>query len=406
MANTLINPTWIGREVLRVAENEVRFVRNVQKKLSGDFIVSGTKVGGTVGVRLPERFTTVKGQAIQQQNIVNQVVYVTITDQAQVAWGWSSSQATLDIQDARERFVKPAAVQIANTMDKDGLGRLYQDVYFAQGTPGTTPTSNTTYFSAADDLTQIAAVPKDSRNMVIDAVMGTAIANANLSLFNLGGSKNIFEDGRLAANALKWNEWWEDVNITAHTYGTYAGTPLVNGASQTGSTLNTDGWSSGASTLNKGDVFTIGSGSTAVKAVNVQSYADAGLAQKFVVTATTSDSSGAMATLPISPAITVTGAYRTVVASPADNATINVTGSTGVSSRQGLGFHRQAFCMASADLVMPNQGKAERVRAPKSGLSLRYWEASDIMTDQHPSRLDVIYGFKTLRADWAVRIQG
>ena len=402
MANSIINPTWIGRDVLRVAENETRFVRNIDKKLSDDFIVSGTKVGGTVGVRLPQRFVTNKGQALQQQNIVDQVVYVTITDQAQVAWSWSSSQATLDIQDTRERYVRPAAVQIANTMDKDGLGRLYLDVYFAQRTPGTTPTANTTYFSAADDLTQIAAVPKDSRNMVIDAVMGTAIANANITLFQ---PKADFFEGMMAGNALKWREWWEDVNIAAHTYGTYTGTPLVNGASQTGTSLITDGWTSGGATLNRGDVITVGSGSTAVKAVNAQGYQDSGLPQKFVVTATTSDTTGAM-TIPISPAITTSGALQTVVASPADNATINVTGSSAVSSRQGLGFHKQAFVMASADLVMPNQGKAERVRAPKSGLSLRYWEASDIMTDQHPSRLDVIYGFKTQRADWAVRIQG
>lgn len=405
MANSIINPTWIGRDVLRVAENETRFVKGIEKKLSDDFSVSGTKIGGTVGVRLPWRPVTKKGQALQQQDITDQVVYVTITDQAQVAWSWSSQQATLDIQDTRERYVKPAATQIANTMDKDGLSRLYQDIYFAQGTPGTTPTANTTYYSAADDLTQIAAVPKDSRTMIVDAVMGTAIANANLALFNLGGSKDAFEEGKLANGALKWRDWWEDVNIAPHTYGTYGGTPLVNGASQTGSSLVTDGWSSGASTLNKGDVFTIGSGSTAVKAVNVQSYADAGLAQKFVVTATTSDTTGAM-TIPISPAITTSGGYQTVTASPADNATINVTGSSAAVSRQALGFHRQAFVLAGADLVMPNQGKASRVRAARSGMSLRYWEASDIMTDQHPSRLDVIYGFKTLRADWAVRVQG
>ena len=404
MANSIIEPLWIARDVQRVAKNSTRFIKGIQKKLSDEFVVEGTKVGGTVGVRLPQRFVTSKGEGIQLQNITDSVVYVTITDQANIAWGWSSRQGTLSIQDTRERYVNPAGAQLANTADKDGLSRLYQDVYFAQGTPGTTPTANTVYYSAADDLTQIAAVPQDSRNMVVNSVMGTAIANANLALFNLGSSKNILEEGMLADGALKWKAWWEDVNTYPHTYGTYAGTPLVNGASQTGSSLITDGWSSGASTLNKGDVFTIGSGATAVKAVNVQSYQDSGLAQKFVVTSTVSDSSGAM-TISISPSIVTSGAYQTVVAAPADNATINVLGSTGVTSIQGLGFHRDAFVMASADLVMPNQGKAERVRAPKSGLSLRYWEASDIMTDQHPSRLDVIYGFRTQRADWAVRIQ-
>lgn len=402
--NTTIEPLWVARDVQRVAKNETRFLKGIQKRLSDDFIVSGVKVGGQVGVRLPQRFVTSKGEAIQQQGITDTVVYVTITDQANVAWGWSSRQGTLNIQDTRERFVNPAGAQLANTADKDGLSRLYQDVYFSAGTPGTTPSANTTYYGLADQLTQIAAVPKDSRTMVVNSVMGTAIANANLALFNLGSSKNILEDGMLADGALKWKQWWEDVNVYPHTYGTYAGTPLVNGASQTGSSLITDGWSSGASTLNKGDTFTIGSGSTACKGVNVQSYQDAGLPQQFVVTQTISDTTGAM-TIAISPPLVTSGAYQTVVSSPADNATINVSGSSGVTSMQGLGFHKDAFVLASADLIMPNQGKAERVRAPGAGMSLRYWEGSDIMTDQHPSRLDWIYGFRTIRADWAGRVQ-
>ena len=405
MPNTIITPTWIGRDVLRVAKNETRFVRGISKKLSDDFMVSGTKVGGTVGVRLPQRFTTSKGQGIQIQGLTDTIVYVTITDQANVAWEWSSQQATLEIQETRERYVNPAGTQMANTADKDGLGRLYQDVFWSQGTPGTAITSNSAYYGGADLLTQAAAVPRDSRTVVLNATAGTAIANANLTLFNLGGSKNAFEEGKLADGALKWKEWWEDVNTFPHTYGTYAGTPLVNGASQTGASLITDGWSSGAATLNKGDVFTIGSGATLVKAVNVQSYQDSGLAQYFVVTETISDTTGDM-TIAISPSIITSGAYQTVVASPANNATINVLGTTGVVSMQSIGFHKEAFVMASADLVMPKQGQASRVRASGSGMSVRYWEASDIMTDQHPSRLDWIYGFKTIRADWAVRFQG
>lgn len=404
MANTTIEPLWIARDVQRVAKNETRFIKNLQKKLSDDFIVEGTKVGGTVGVRLPQRFVTSKGQGIQLQNITDTVVYVTITDQANIAWGWSSRQGTLNIQDTRERYVNPAGTQLANTADKDGLSRLYQDLYWSAGTPGTTSTANTTYFGLADLLTQVSAVPKDSRNMIVNSTMGTAIANANLALFNLGSSKNILEDGMLSAGALKWKEWWEDNNVFPHTYGTYSGTPLVNGASQTGSTLVTDGWTSGGATLNKGDVFTIGSGTTANKSVNVQSYQDAGLPQYYVVTSQISDTTGAMS-IPIAPPIVTSGAYQTVVASPADNATINVVGSSGVTSMQGVGYHRDFAVMASADLIMPNQGKAERVRAPGSGMSLRLWEASDIMTDQHPTRLDWIYGFRTIRADWGGRVQ-
>jgi hypothetical protein len=402
MANTLYTPTWIGREVLQVADNETRFVKNIDKKLGGDFRVAGVKVGETIGIRLPQRFVTNKGQAYQGQAITDQIVYVTITDQAQVGWGWSSIQASMEIQDVQERYVNPAGIQMANTMDKDGLGRLYQDVYQNVGTPGTTPTSNQTYFDGRVKLTN-SSVPTDSRNVVLNAIMMSAIANANVTLFNQMANTKGFEEGVYAADALGWKRWWEDVNTFPHVYGTYTGTPLVNGASQTGTSLITDGWTSGGATLNKGDNFTIGSGATGTYSVNPQSYQSTTQLQDFVVTQTISDTTGAM-TISISPPIITSGPFQTVVASPANDATINVAGASGVTSVQGLSFHKQAFVMASADLVMPEQGTARIIR--KNGISIRLWKASDIMSDQHPSRMDSIYGFKTLRADWAVRING
>lgn len=397
--NAVITPTWMGREVLAVAENDCRFVRGIQKKLGDEFIEGGTKLGATVGVRLPQRFTTSKGQAYSGQSITDVVVFVTITDQANIGWGYSSIQSTLEIQDAYERYVNPAAAQMANTWDKDGLSRLYQDVYQAEGTPGTVPVSNATYINAGIDLTN-SAVPKDSRVMVTNALMGGAISNANVTLFKI--PESLWQDGMIAANAFGWKTWWEDVNVFPHTYGTYVGTPLVNGANQTGASLITSGWTSGQATLNKGDVFTIGSGATGCYAVNPQSYQSTTTLQRFVVTSQISDTTGAM-TIPISPSIITSGAYQTVVASPSTSATINVLGASAAISPQGLGFHKQAFVMASVAPVMPNQGKAKIVK--KNGLAIRLWDGSDIMTDQHPSRIDSFYGFRTIRADWAVRIQ-
>lgn len=401
MAQTIISPTWIGREVLAVAQNETRFVRGVSKKLADDFVEGGVKLGATVGVRLPQRWVTNKGSAFTAQGINDTVVYVTITDQANIGWSWSSLQASLQIQDAYERYVNPAGIQMANTWDKDGLGRLFADVYQAQGTPGTVPITNSVYFNASVDLDN-SAVPRDSRIMVVNSIMGAAIANANIALF--GPRKQIdeaFEEGMFAADALDWKEWWKDVNVYPYTWGTWAGPGVVNGANQTGATLATNTWTSSGVTATRGDVFTVGSGTTGCYAVNPQNYQSTTNLQRFVLTTGGSDSSGAI-TFNISPSITISGAYQTVVASPANSATINMLGASGQVTPQGLGFHKQAFVMASAPPVMPNQGKAKIVK--RDGLAMRIWEGSDIMSDQHPSRLDSFYGFRTLRPDWAVRI--
>lgn len=402
MANAPSVPSWIGREVLAVAENDCAFVRGITKKGADDFMEGGVKLGATVGVRLPQRWVTNKGQAFVGQGIQDTIVYVTITDQANIGWSWSSVSATLELQDAYERYINPAGAQMANTWDKDGLARLYQDVYQAQGTPATVPVSNATYYNLGVDLDN-SAVPRDSRIMVVNAIMGAAIANANVALFGPRAQiDDAFENAMFANNALDWKDWRKDVNVFPHTYGAYAGTPTVNGAGQTGATLVTQAWSSGASTLNRGDVFTLGAGTTGTYAVNPQNYQSTTNLQKFVNGITTSDTTGAM-TITLAPTIVVTGAYQTVVASPSNSATVNVLGATGAISPQGLGYNKQAFVMASAPPIMPNQGKAKIIK--RNGLSLRIWEGSDIMTDNHPSRLDSFYGFRTLRADWAGRIQ-
>lgn len=383
-----------------VASNTVRFVGAITKKLSEDFIVEGVKVGAQINVRLPWRAQATKGQAIQIQPIVDTVVPITITDQVNVAWGWSSFSGTLEIQDAEERYVDPAGIQIANTYDADGLARVYQDVFSIEGTPGTVPNANSTYLNAAARLTNFAC-PKGPRRALINALMRAAIANANLALFNPQGAISaLWKEGMFNGSALSWDEWYEDVNVFPHVVGPLGGTPLVNGATQTGSSLITDGWTAAAaSRLKKGDVFTIAS----VFAVNPQNYRSTTQLQQFVVTADVSSDGSGNATIPIYPPMILTGAYQTVDSLAADNAALTVVGAANTVTPQGLGFHPQAFVMAAANLIMPNQGKAKRVRMKDIGMALRFWEGSDIMTDQHPSRLDGIYGFKTQRPEFATR---
>ena len=383
-----------------VASNTVRFVGAITKKLSDDFIVEGVKVGAQINVRLPQRFQATKGQALQLQPIVDTLVPITITDQVNVAWGWSSFSGTLEIQDAEDRYIEPAGIQIANTYDADGLGRVYQDVFSVEGTPGVVPNANSTYLNAAARLTNFAA-PKGPRRALINSLMRAAIANANLTLFNPPRDiSELWKNAMFAGEALSWDEWYEDVNVFPHTVGPLGGAPTVTGAGQTGSSLVTGAWTAvAANRLKKGDVFTVAS----VFAVNPQNYRSTTQLQQFVVTADTSSDGAGAATIPIYPPIITSGAYQTVDSSPANGAALTIFGAANTVTPQGLGFHPSAFVMAAANLIPPNQGKFKRVRMKDIGMALRFWEGSDIMTDQHPSRLDGIYGFKTQRPEFAVR---
>ena len=323
MANSLVTPTWYTKEVARILTNSLKFAANVNRTYDDAYVQAGAKVGYTVNARLPQRFTVTEGQALQTQGINDQYAPITLTHQKNVAYSWSTASMTQEIEEVRKRYVAPAATALANVIDYDGLNTVYTDVYQSVGVPGTTPSSNLTYLQANAKLTN-SAVPSDGRVAVLDPTSMVTLANANLALFNPSAQiSEQYREGQFASRALGVSEWYEDANVAKFTTGSYTtSTPLINGASQTGSSLVTDGWASSAATLNKGDIFTI----AGVYAVNPVSYASTGALQQFVVTATTTSSGVDMAALPISPSIITSGQLQTVTASPADNAAITVVG--------------------------------------------------------------------------------
>lgn len=410
MANTLATPTWVTKEVARYFINNITFVKNVNRTYDDQYVQAGAKVGNTVNARLPQRFTATDGQALQLQNLYDQTVPITLTNQKNVAFGYSSAQATTELDNIRDRYVQPAAEVLANAADVLAFNNVYADVYNMVGTIGTTPNTTLQYLQAGVKLTDL-ATPMDGRVAILDPLAMATLANTSATLFNPSAviSEN-YKKGMFGRDQLGIGEWYQDQNRPIHTTGTFtASTPLVNGASQTGSTLNTDGWASGASSLKKGDVFTI----AGVYSVNPLNYQSTGRLQQFVVTADTSDSAGAMATLPISPSIITSGALQTVSASPANNAVILVwsTASGGALSTtvspQSMVFHPDAFAFVMADLVQPGAGaRSTTVRSKQWGLAIRMVEQYQIATDQNPSRLDILIGAATIQARLACRVVG
>jgi hypothetical protein len=412
MANSLVTPTWYTKEVARILVNNLKFASNVNRTYDDAYVQSGAKVGYTVNARMPQRYQVTEGQALQTQALNDQFVPITLTHQKNIAYSWSTASMTQEIDSVRDRYVKPAAVALANVIDYDGLNTLFKDVYQSVGTPGTTPSTSLTYLQAGAKLTDSAA-PADGRVAVLDPLAMVTLANANLTLFNPSAQiSEQYREGQFASRALGVSEWYEDANVSKYTTGTYtASTPLVDGASQTGSTLATDGWASGAATLNKGDIFTL----AGVYAVNPVSYASTGQLQQFVVTATTSDASGDMATLPISPSIITSGQLQTVTGSPANNAVITVLGATDPAggtlaatvTSQSLVYHPDAFALVMSDLHRPTSGaEATVVRSKELGISIRMVQQYQIGTDSEPTRLDILYGWATLRPTLACRVQG
>lgn len=369
------------------------------------FGVDGAKIGTVVNVRKPPRYTTRTGQALDLQDATETQVPVTLNTQAGVDLTFTSQDLALSIDDFSDRFITPAIAAVANRIDAAGMA-LYSSIAQNVGTAGTVPNQLYTYLLAGVRLNNSAAPLDGKRSVVINPLMEATIVDALKGLFQQATAiAEQYEKGQMGRAA--GFDWFMDQNTATHTVGPLGGTPLVNGASQTGTSLITDGWSaSAASRLNLGDTFTIDS----VYMVNPQSRQSTGTLAQFVVTANVSSDGSGNATLPIyPPIIPPTGStptqFQTVTTSPADNAAITVTGAANTVTPQGLAFHKDAFTLVTADLPLPRGvDMAARVSDKELGISIRMIRAYDISLDRFPTRLDVLFGWATLRPELACRV--
>lgn len=400
MGNSLLTISMITKESLRVLKNELGFTKGVNRQYDPQFANSGAKIGSVINIRKPVRYTVTNGPALNIQDVTDQFVPLTLNQQKHVGFQFSSKDLTLSIDEFSKRYVQPGIAALANKIDFDGMSQ-YVNVANLVGTPGTVPNTSLVYLQAGQKLSEMGAPVDGNRSVCINPAAEASTVDALKGLFQSSERiKEQYEKGMMGQGL--GFQFKMDQNVNVQTVGALGGTPLVNGASQTGSSLITNGWTAAAlQRLNTGDVFTV----AGVFAVNPQSRQSTGSLQQFVCTAPgSSDGSGNM-TISIYPAITPTGQYQNVTASPANSAALTIVGTAATSYAQNLAYHKDAFCLGMADLDLPGGVEmSDRARDPDSGLALRIVRAYDINSDNHPCRIDVLYGWATLYAELACRI--
>ena len=388
---SLLTPSVITKETLVILENNLVAAGKVNRQFENQFV----KIGSTLTVRKPNRFRVVKGAALQVQNISEPQTQITINQQAQVAFQFTSQDLTLTVEEFSDRYLKPAAAEIANQIDFDVLTN-YNQVFNQVGTPGTPP-ANFASLGAIGQRMDEGAVPQDGRILILNPAAYWSLANAFTGLYVKSVAEGALKG--FLANIANF-EIYLDQNVQSQTVGAYAGTPVVNGAGQTGSVLVTNGWTASITgLLNIGDVFTI----AGVFAINPKSRVSTGSLQNFVVQATQNSDSGGNSSLSIYPPITTSGPYQTVSGSPANLAAITVRGTASTSYAQNLGFVRDAFGLVTVPLELP-QGVDFGAREMYKNISMRIIRAYDINNDVFPCRMDVLYGTSTFYPELASRL--
>jgi hypothetical protein len=389
------------KEALRVLENRLTFTKFLTRIYDDQFLRKDAKIGNTLDIRKPPRFQGRTGSALSLEDVTETFVPLTLDTQFGVDVVFSSQELLLDINTFSQKFLKSRVATIANRIDFDGLA-LYKDVYNAIGTPGTVPATRLLYLQNGQRLNEEAAPDDDDRSMIVSPAMEATIVNTDAALFHPSRSISDQYTYGKKGHALGFR-FSMDQNVNTHTSGVFTtgSTPLTNGASQTGNSLITDGWANSTAIFTRGDIFTM----VGINAVNPQSRQDTGALRQFVITDDVSSDGSGDATLPIEPAMTLSGPFQTVTALAGDGVAIAPLGAESTPSPQGIGFHPEAFAFACVDLPLYRGTHASsRVSNKQIGVSIRTIEDYDINLDRSPCRLDVLYGHVTLYPELAVRM--
>lgn len=390
MANTILTPQMITRKALMILHQKLNFVGSIKREYDDSFAKKGAKIGDTLRIRLPNEYTVRTGQALSTQDTTEQSTTLTVATQKGVDTTFTSAELTMSLDDFAERILEPAMAVLAANIEADAMS-MYKDVYQQVNGQGLAATFQKVLQSGkilTDSLS-----PYSDRRLNLNTQDNMDMVNDLKGLFNAQDKlSSNYREGRLAGPFSGFSDIYENTLWPSHTRGAGAGY-IVAGGSQTGASLTV---STGTGIINRGDVFTI----AGVFRVHPETKLSTGILQQFVATANAA--SGAT-TLLIEPPIITTGARQNVTASPAASAAITFAGTASTAHGISMAYHKDAFTFATADLVMP-EGVDFAAREVFDGISMRIVRQYAISSDTMPCRLDVLYGYKTIRAQLAARL--
>lgn len=404
MANSLLTIDMITRKALEILENNLVLTRNVNRQYDDSFAVKGAKIGSTLRIRLPDRALVTDGAALQVQDDNEQYTSLTVSSQKHIGVNFTTAEMAMNLDDFAERVLAPRISQLAATIDAD-VANAYKAIFQSVGTAGTTPATSLVLLQAQQKLNE-AAAGMSPRYATVNPAANAGLVEGMKGFFNPSGTiSRQFKSGMMGEGVLGYNEINMSQSILNHTTGTRSTTDtiLVNGtvSTQGQATISIDG-GTGSATVTVGDVFTIAD----CYAVNPQTRQSTGSLQQFVVTAANTASGGAWTSIAISPAIyTSAHALATVDSFPVDGKAVTFIGTASTQYPQNLVYHKDAITFATADLLLP-QGVDMASRANHNGLSLRVVRDYDINNDRMPCRIDVLYGYGTIRPQLAARMWG
>ena len=408
MGNTIktLGDGDITRKALSILHNKLVFCKTINRQYDDRFTKSGALNGGTLLIREPNQFTVRSGPTLDTQDVAESTQTLTVATRRGVDVNFSTEELTLSMDDFAERILEPAMSRLAAELDKVVITASYKDVYnHILGTKaGPTVLADV---QGARSLMSKGLAPEDNRTLIAESLSMNAIVNEAKGLFHPASEIEMQWNKGYVGRAHSF-KFYESETVPTHTQGTYADSDAgivdtSSGITSGTATIAITSMTSGG-TLTNGQVFTV----AGVYAVNPETKTRYPHLQQFTVTADITASTTSV-TPTVSPTPISSGAKQNIEIVSAGSSkavlteTIGGSGTLSTGYIQNMAYHRDAFTLVTADLIMP-KGVDMGSRAVYDGISLRVVRDYDIINDKLPCRMDVLFGYKTIRPEWACRL--
>lgn len=398
MSNTLLTPTQVTREAARILHQKLNFIGSIDRQYDDSYAKQGAKIGDTLKVRLPNEYTVRTGVNMAAQSTSETSVDLVMSTVKGVDMNFTSVELALSLDDFSERIIKPAMTVLAANIEADALS-MYKDVYNLYD--GDTAAFGFASTANAREILTNNLAPLSPRTMIMPPVHATKFMIDTKSLYQDSEAiSEQYREGKIGKTG-GFEKIYENTLLVPHATGTSAkGDTTYDCNTSTGITSGsgTITVSAGSSTFLRGDIITI----AGVNRVHPETKVSTGVAQQFVVT----EDSGASATsIKVSPVPVTSGARQnvTIVSAGASKTVSKVGAGDSETLVQSLAFHKDAFAFVTADLPLP-EGVDWAKRVVQDGISISLVRDFNISDRSFPCRLDVLYGYKAIRPQLAVRV--
>lgn len=400
MAHTFNVSSLVSKQIVQSLHAKGNLINTVNKGYSKDFTQKKYVSGQTVTIDIDPQYTITSGRVATVQDLKHRNTSVTLS-QYNGAFELTSIQKGYDIHEWR-KYGDGIALRLIREMEKTGFEAMRDKVEHYVGDPGSQPGSLRTWAEGRAKITKSLGPMRDY-HAAADPLAMVSLTDALKGAPNPAEAiSNQFLRGRMKRAA--GLNFYESESIARHTAGTGDNTtPLTNGAVTTGSaTIAIDGLDS-TDTLTVGTRFTIAD----VYDVDPETKTRLSYLKEFVVRTAATASSGAIASLAISPTIygPTSGSLQNVNALPADDKAITLIVEDEEVRDCNVIYDPDSFTLVSVPLPAA-EGDVHSFSSYE-GIQIRVgMGAWDAINDTQIMRVDAVWAWGALRPEHACIVYG